>query len=89
MSVHEGARRMRIAGRGMVIAGLVLFAVWACLFAFAAFTRAGMEAPIPGAPVVLLLFVPAIYIAGTGALLWLAGWIVEGFGNDVHGNQSS
>jgi hypothetical protein len=75
MNVMEGARRMRRAGRWMVLIPL-LVTIFLCLLSFIAYAlnrRAGF----------IVFAVPLIPIEILGMILWLAGWIVEGFGKDT------
>jgi hypothetical protein len=76
MNVAEGARRMQFAGRWMVsiaLVGSILFVVLTLAFAYLPASQS-----VHG--IALLEFIPLfVPIAGTGAILWLAGWIVEGF----------
>lgn len=75
MNALEGARRMQVAGRRIVWVALgltVLF--WGLLMLFSylhggSFGGFGFLEPA-------ILFV---YMACPGVVLWLAGWIVEGF----------
>ncbi len=82
MNVVEGSRRMHRAGRAMVIVSASVFTLCAVI--------AGVYALLPSQfhvsevfSIVLPVLLTAIWIcAAAGALgtvLWLAGWILEGF----------
>jgi hypothetical protein len=75
MNVMEGARRMRRAGRWMVVIPLLVTVVLG-LAAFVAYA-------LNRNPGIIGLAVPLIPIEIIGVVLWLAGWIVEGFAKDT------
>lgn len=62
----EGARRMRFAGQRIVFVALSVFLL---IYASA---RAGFPLPEVVWPIVVAL-------GCFGSMMWLAGWIVEGF----------
>ena len=77
MNVHEGARRMQRAGRWMVLipvsALLLLVLVTVGIATFHSGTIFPWGILIPACiPLVML-----------GAILWIAGWIVDGFARDA------
>lgn len=76
MNVLEGARRMKRAGLFLVmIPWIVLLLVWAIALIVALLHKNPAELnPFGG------IF---LYLAIPGGMLWLAGWIVEGFGKDL------
>jgi len=79
MNVAEGARRMQYAGRWMVFIPLTASILFLGLTAVLVYLPAGEH--LHG--FALLEFIPLFLpIAAVGALLWLAGWIVEGFAKD-------
>jgi nitric oxide reductase large subunit len=81
MSVATGAKRMKIAGRWMVIVAVCAFVLFTGLGVVRAFLPFSEHFYGFG----LLQFVPLLvlfYIGVPGAILWLAGWIVEGFANE-------
>lgn len=82
MNVQEGASRMQRAGRAMVILALSAFALCAVLSAVYAFLPAYVHvSEILG--IVLPLLIAVLWICATaiglGAILWIGGWILEGF----------
>ncbi len=76
MNVEEGARRMQHAGRWLfVVPSTVVILFWVIGLTAGQLYR-GFGILIPGAMILAGL---AIYLAIAGGVLWLAGWIVEGF----------
>lgn len=76
MNALEGARRMQLAGRWIVwIALSVTVLLWGAIMLFS-YLRAPLLLPRLGFLEPLFVF---FYLACPGAILWLAGWIVEGF----------
>jgi hypothetical protein len=76
MNVAEGARRMQYAGRWMVFIALIGSVLFAGLTLVLAYLPGGQYVHGFG----VLEFIPLFFpIATMGAILWLAGWIVEGF----------
>ncbi len=74
MALHEGCRRLRLAGKVLVVTGLAIAVVAAILLCFAdgfRLIRAGDLVP----PVFALVFLTEI----SGATLWFLGWVLEGF----------
>ena len=87
MNIAEGAKRMQRAGRviafyplsvGVVAAGLLALAF---VLALSFPDTARFEQP--AAPFLLLLTLVCGTIAAFGGVLWVAGWIIEGFGKDA------
>jgi hypothetical protein len=80
MNVSKGVRRMQTAGRWMIMvpltALLVAMAVW--------LAKALLRADVVSSPLPILMFVPLLApLAVIGGVLWLAGWILEGFMKDA------
>jgi len=76
MNVQEGARRMRRAGVWLALIPACWCALVLCI-QIAFMFRAGIGAIAGG------LGISEILIAATpGVLLWIAGWIVEGFAKE-------
>lgn len=74
MNIAGGARRMRRVGRYIVMAAVCVFALLLCVLAVA------LLRPSLGISFALIdLIVLPLLVAIPGAILWLAGWIVEGF----------
>lgn len=71
MNVSEGSRRMQRAGQWMFLLGITALGLW---YGFAILLRD----PLPG-------FGELSQIALAGIALWVAGWIVEGFGQKTPG----
>lgn len=82
MNVSEGAIRMQHAGRMMVFVGLIAFGVCAFFSVVFAFLPPSLHvSAVFGviSPVVFtVLWISAMAMAA-GAVLWIAGWILEGF----------
>lgn len=80
MNLLEGARRMQVVGRVITFTGLGLV-VLGLLIAITLATISGAVAhavavePVAGFFVAVLGFWPLLF----GGLLWIAGWILEGF----------
>ena len=68
MAKSEGARRIRIVGKVIMLIGVAIGALGGVLF----WSR----------PEVLVISTIALYGVGFGALVWAAGWIVQGFLSD-------
>jgi hypothetical protein len=80
MNAIEGARRMRVAGRWAILIPFGGFALFLCLALVSSLLRIGVW---DGRE--LLHLIPLLLLAaGPGAVLWLAGWILEGFVRDTH-----
>jgi hypothetical protein len=76
MSVQEGARRMKRAGHWIVFVPLTFAVVmWGIGLAIALLRRDTISL-MHGGIFFLIVFV---YLAIPGVVLWIAGWIVEGF----------
>ena len=63
MSKGEGATRIMMVGKAIILIGVALGVLAGFLF--------------PGGILVAGMF--ALYVAGLGGLVWAAGWIVQGF----------
>ena len=78
MNIAEGARRMKYAGRWMVLFPLSAFLLFVCILTVTVF--------LPGATIryfqATQLLVLPLPIAFIGVVLWLAGWITEGFAKE-------
>jgi hypothetical protein len=76
MNVEEGARRMTRAGQWLVgVPSAIAIAIWTVTLA-GGLLHPGFGILFPGA---MIFGVLALYLAIGGGVLWLAGWIVEGF----------
>lgn len=75
MNVLEGSRRMRQAGRWMVFVPLTALVILIGAVEVMALFRGNLRTPLGLIPISLPLLAP-------GALLWVAGWIVEGFAKE-------
>ncbi|HKF46430.1 MAG TPA: hypothetical protein VKB38_03675 [Terracidiphilus sp.] len=84
MNIREGANRMQRAGRAMVIIALSAFALCAI--------GAGIYAFLPSylhvtevfgivLPILLSVIWVCAMAVGLGMVLWVAGWILDGFHN--------
>jgi hypothetical protein len=84
MNIREGANRMQRAGRAMVIIALCAFALCAI--------GAGVYAFMPSylhvtevfgivLPILLSVIWVCAMAVGLGMVLWVAGWILDGFHN--------
>lgn len=86
MNILEGASRMQRAGRALVILSLSAFALSAILAVAGTFLPSYVHVSefLRIAPI---LFV-AVWFCATGLLiggvLWIAGWILEGFAHHTH-----
>jgi hypothetical protein len=76
MNIQEGARRMKRAGRWLIMVTLtsvlVLLGIGLVVSAFPHGSRS------LGDGVIIIVFA-FTYLAIPGGVLWLAGWITEGF----------
>jgi hypothetical protein len=82
MNVIEGAGRMQRAGRWMVLISMSVFVLFVCLSEVFVYLRIGEY--LNGFGMFHLLLSLLFLIAVPGAVLWLAGWILEGFAKDTH-----
>lgn len=87
MNIQEGASRMQRAGRAMVIIALSAFTLCAVLAAVFAFLPSYLHvSEIFG--IVLPLLIAVLWICATasalGGILWIGGWILEGFFHHTH-----
>ncbi|MGA2889193.1 MAG: hypothetical protein ABSE51_14160 [Terracidiphilus sp.] len=74
MNISGGARRVRYAGRIIMLGAGAVFILLACLLTVALlFPAAGVRFALLD-----LVVIPAL-VACPGAVLWLVGWIIEGF----------
>ncbi|HWE84753.1 MAG TPA: hypothetical protein VG267_07400 [Terracidiphilus sp.] len=85
MNMKEGARRMQRAGRATVILSLSAFALCAIAAGVYAFLPSSLHVTeVFG--IVLPMLLTAIWICATttglGTILWLGGWILDGFHNE-------
>jgi hypothetical protein len=76
MNVREGARRMRKAGRMLILAPLVVLVILNIVWIVEYFlVRNDLRSAMGLIPICIPFMVP-------GAALWLAGWMVDGFAKD-------
>jgi len=79
MNVREGAARMKRAGQWLfVVPSTVVILCWVIGLTAGQLYR-GFGILIGPAMIFAVL---ALYLAIAGGVLWLAGWIVEGFAKD-------
>jgi hypothetical protein len=87
MNIDEGARRMQRAGRAMVILALSVFALCAIFAGIYAFLPSYLHVTEVFSIVLPMLLI-VLWICGTaiavGIVLWVAGWILEGFAHHPH-----
>ena len=76
MNIHEGARRMQRAEQWMVM--IVLSVLVLLVLAGAVMTSFHSGTLFPWS--LIPEFIPLLLL---GVLLWIAGWIVDGFGRDA------
>jgi len=74
MNLMEGAARMKRAGQWIVYISVGLCVLMLGMSAISAF----LPNPMHGLGVFDLTFV-LVFLAAPGAVLWLGGWILEGF----------
>jgi hypothetical protein len=77
MNIHEGARRMCRAGQWMILIPLTVLLLLMLVLGILDLLHPGRGGSLGLIRVFLPLMIP-------GALLWLAGWIVEGFAKEEH-----
>jgi len=77
MNIFEGSRRMRLAGRWLTFIPLTAFLVLIGLGEVISLFR-GNPRPMLG---LIPISLPFLF---SGVLLWLGGWIVEGFAKESH-----
>ena len=85
MNVFEGGRRIQTAGKVLVTFAFAVFLTCLVVCAFAYFTHGSSTIAYDVMPV---LFPFSLLPAILGASLFVAGWIVTGFGTPP-GNNSS
>jgi len=76
MDVQEGARRMKRAGQWLIMVPLTAVLILLAIGLVVSVLRHDSGSLGRGPIVFLFAF---IYLAIPGGVLWLAGWIVEGF----------
>jgi len=81
MNVAEGSRRMRRAGRWMVLVSASVFVSF--LFLAELFSNLNMGDFINWFGILQLLMPLLLIVAIPGGALWLAGWILDGFAKDT------
>jgi hypothetical protein len=74
MAIHEGCRRLRKAGKMLILFGLVAALLGGILFGIAY----GFQIPNVGALVPFVLLIILLSVVG-GGQLWFVGWVIEGF----------
>ena len=83
MNIKEGTSRMQRAGRAMVIIALsafVLCAIGACIDALLP-SYLHVENLILVLPILLSVIGVCAMATALGTVLWVAGWILDGFHN--------
>jgi hypothetical protein len=78
MALHEGCRRLRLAGKSLGLTGLTLLAFGAIVWILFASTD------LQFGPAIFRVLASFSFYMGwiatiIGGLLWLCGWILEGF----------
>jgi len=87
MNVQEGARRMRYAGVWLAVVPACWSALFLCIRMGSMF-RPGTDGIAGGLAIAGGFGIREIVIAAApGLLLWIAGWIVEGFAKDPNSGQ--
>ncbi|MGA3131668.1 MAG: hypothetical protein ABSD59_12755 [Terracidiphilus sp.] len=81
MNIREGTKRMRRLGQAMFIAPILAWVLYNLYEIQPTFTHSGFS----GLEYHFSLRILAIMIvcACPGAILWAAGWVVEGFAKDA------
>jgi hypothetical protein len=84
MNLTEGSRRIQLVGRLLTFYALSAAVLFAGLFAIFAMIASGSTDGIARLAISLLFALACLSaaFAANGAIIWLAGWIVEGFGKD-------
>ena len=84
MNLTEGSRRIRLVGRLLTFYALSAAVLFAGLFAIFAMIASANVDGIARLAISLLFALACLSaaFAANGAIIWLAGWIVEGFGKD-------
>ena len=87
MNILEGASRMQRAGRALVIVALAAFALCAITAGIYTFLPSSLHvSQVLG--VVLPVLVGVVWVCAMGlalgAVLWVGGWILEGFFHHTH-----
>ena len=80
MDIREGAARMQRAGRWMILIPGVLLIILVCAAICAADVESYFRQDLRYLFGLVPIFTPLFIL---GILLWLAGWIVEGFGKST------
>jgi len=75
MNIAEGTRRMQQAGRWLIGIPLIVVIVFICISLFV------QTFPQIFGMIVLAELLLSVMVSG--AILWLAGWILEGFAKDT------
>lgn len=84
MNLTEGSRRIQLVGRLVTFYALSAAVLFAGLFGIVAMIVSRNVDGMARLAISLLFSLAclAAAIAANGAILWIAGWIVEGFGKD-------
>ena len=84
MNLTEGSRRIKLVGRSLTFYALSAAVLFAGLFGIFAMIASRNVDGIAGLAISLLFTLACLSaaFAANGAIVWLAGWIVEGFGKD-------
>lgn len=87
MNIMEGAKRMQRAGRAIVIVALSAFALCIIISAGYAFLPSFFHVSVVFTVVLPLLATVGWFCAVAtfvGGILWVGGWILEGFFHHTH-----
>lgn len=69
MATLEGARRIQIVGKWIILIGCTVVAIFWLFLGRSVYSLAGLVFFLP-------FFLPPVVLGG---ILWAAGWIIEGF----------
>lgn len=87
MNVMEGAKRMQRSGRAIVIIALSAFALCVVAAAVYAFLPSSLHVS-EVFTIVLPILVSVVWFCAVGTavggILWVGGWILEGFFHHTH-----
>ncbi len=83
-NLTEGSRRIQLVGRRLTFYALSAAVLFAGLFAIFAMIASGNAGDLAQWAISLLFALACMSaaFAANGAIVWLTGWIVEGFGKD-------
>ncbi len=80
MNVREGTKRMQILGMAMTAAPLIACALFNLYEIQPTFSHSGFSGF--GYHFSIRIFAAAVVLACPGAILWAAGWVVDGFAKE-------